>query len=463
MRTISTPEASRSAAAVKVASGPRGVPILGCLPDIRRDRLGFLMRVALAYPDIAHYRIANLSMYQLTQPTAIEHVLQTNQRNYVKGPIFDNLRGVLGNGLFLSEGDFWLRQRRLMQPTFHRHAVAGFADLIVRETEAMLASWRSAASEGRPVDVAQALTRLTMAVVTQALFGTRVADDTQAIGRAITTVLADFIFRFDRPLYPPVAVPTPHNRQAAAALRMLDETVFRIIGGRRREGEAAPQGDFLAMLMAARDEETGEGMNDKQLRDEVLTFFLAGHETTATALAWTFYLVSTHPEVARRLEAELADVLCGRAPAASDLPSLRYTRMVIDEAIRLYPPAWLTNRMALQDDEILGYRIPARSYVLISPYVLHRHPAYWDNPEAFDPDRFSADYAAGRPRYAYFPFGGGPRMCIGQGFALTEAQLVLATVAQRYRLHLLPGHAVLPEPQVTLRPRGGLPMLLKGR
>ena len=463
MTSISPSDSANSHAVGKMAAGPRGVPFLGCLPELRRDRLGFLVRVSRDYPQVAHYRVANLPMYQLSTPAGIEHVLQANHHNYVKGPLFDNLRGLLGNGIFLSEGDFWLRQRRLMQPTFHRQRVAGFVELMVDETQVMLAGWEREASAGRPVDVAAAITRLTMAIVTRALFGTRVADETQAIGRAVTTVLADFTFRFDRPLYPPKVVPTPHNRQLQAAQRTLDETVYRIIGDRRRQGEAAPQGDFLAMLMAARDEETGQGMSDKQLRDEVLTFFVAGHETTATALAWTFYLLSTHPQVARCLQAELAEVLCGRAPAPADLPDLRYTRMVIDEAMRLYPPAWLTNRMALEDDEILGYHIPAGSHMAISPYALHHHPAYWENPEGFDPERFSPERSAGRPHYVYFPFGGGPRMCIGQGFAITEAQVLLATIAQRYRLDLLPGHPIVPEPHVTLRPRNGLPMLLRAR
>jgi len=259
----------------------------------------------------------------------------------------------------------------------------------------------------------------------------------------------------------PERIPTPRNRRFLVARRKLDEAVYRLIAGRRRSGEDT--GDLLSMLLAARDEETGEGMSDRQLRDEVVTILIAGYETTADALAWTWYLLGTHPEAGARLHAELAAVLAGRVPAVEDLPQLPYTRMVLQEAMRLYPPAWGLLRQAREDDEIRGYRIPARARIVISQYVVHRHPGFWEEPEQFDPERFAPGRAASRPPFAYFPFGGGQRMCIGNNFAMMEAQLILATVAQRYRLDLVPGHPVEPEPLITLRPRHGVLVTLHDR
>ena len=318
----------------------------------------------------------------------------------------------------------------------------------------MLDRWRPLADRGQPLDVATEFSRLTMEVVTRALFSTSVEGDIGTIGRAIATLLDDVTFRFTFPFYPPLRVPTPRNRRFLAARATLDEIVYGIISGRRRSpGEHE---DLLALLMEARDEDTGEGMSDKQLRDEVITLFLAGHETTANALTWASYLLSTHVAVARRLQAEVDEALGGRIPAASDLSRLPYTRMVIDETLRLYPPAWITNRRAIEDDTVCGYRIPADATVSISPYVTHRDPRLWENPEGFDPDRFSPERAAGRPHYAYFPFGGGPRQCIGKGFALMEATLVLALLYQRCEMHLVPGRKVETMALATLRPRYGM-------
>jgi len=291
------------------------------------------------------------------------------------------------------------------------------------------------------------------------LFSAKVTDETNAIGQAITTIMGNIEFRYVVPFYPSVSVPTPRNRRHLAALRTLDQIVYGILHERRRHPRPADRsGDLLSLLIEARDEETGEGMSDKQLRDEVLTLFVAGHESTANALAWTFYLLSQHPEAERRLRAELAEALAGGTPTVADLPNLPYTRMVIEESMRLYPPAWIMIRSAVADDEICGYRIPANATVLISPYVIHRLPAFWEAPAEFDPERFTPERSAGRPPFAYFPFGGGPHQCIGKGYALQAAQLILATVAQRFRLRLAPGQAVEPQALLTLRPRGGLPM-----
>jgi cytochrome P450 len=446
----------------QVPSGPRGNPVLGSIGDIYRDRLRFVLDVAGTYGDVARYRVAHMTMYQVSSPEGVGRILHDNHRNYSKDvATFGTLKLFLGNGLFTSDGDFWRRQRRLMQPAFHRRRVAAFGGLMTDATLEMLDRWRPLADRGQPLDVGAEFSRLTMEVVTRALFSTSVEGDIGKIGRAIATLLDDVTFRFTFPFYPPLRVPTPRNRRFLAARATLDEIVYGIISGRRRSpGE---HDDLLALLMEARDEDTGEGMSDKQLRDEVITLFLAGHETTANALTWVSYLLSAHVDVARQLRAEVDEALEGRIPAASDLPDLPYTRKVVDETLRLYPPAWITNRRAIEDDTVCGYRIPADAMVSISPYVTHRDPGLWENPEGFDPDRFSPERAAGRPHYAYFPFGGGPRQCIGKGFALMEATLVLALLSQRCDMHLVPGRKVETEALATLRPRYGMWMRVRPR
>lgn len=322
--------------------------------------------------------------------------------------------------------------------------------------ELMLDRWRTHAEQGRAVDVFSEMMRLTLEIVGRTLLSSDVSGDTDAVGQAVTILREHVNYRAMRLFTLPERFPTPRNLRFKRALRTVDTVVYGMIEERRRAGRDT--GDLLSMLLLTRDEETGEGMSDKQLRDEVMTIFLAGHETTASVLAWTWYLLSAHPEVEGRLHDELSQVLDGRPPTFEDLPHLKYTRMVIEESIRLYPPAWSVGRTAIADDEIGGYRIPANSQVTLSPYVTHRHRAFWENPERFDPERFTPERVAERPRYAYFPFGGGPRQCIGNEFAMMEAQLILAMVAKTYRLRQIPGHPVEPEPVITLRPRHGVLM-----
>jgi cytochrome P450 len=441
--------------AARVPPGPRGNVLLGSIGDIYRDRLRFVLDVASTYGEVARYRVAHMRIYQVSSPAGVGRLLHDNHRNYSKDvATFGTLRLFLGNGLFTSDGDFWRRQRRLAQPAFHRRRVANFGALMTDATLAKLERWRTRVSQDRPLDVADEFMRLTMEVATLALFSTSVRGDIDKIGSAITTLLDDVTFRFTFPFYPPLKVPTPRNRRFLAARATLDAIVYRIIAERRQRPDE--HDDLLAMLMQARDEETGEGMSDRQLRDEVVTLFLAGHETTANALTWASFLLSTHVAVERRLRAEVDEALQGRVPTASELPRLPYTRMVIDETLRLYPPAWITNRRAIEADAVCGYRIPADATVSISPYVTHRDPTLWENPEGFDPERFTPERSARRPHYAYFPFGGGPRQCIGKGFALMEATLVLALLTQRYELHLVPGRRVETEALATLRPRYGM-------
>ena len=441
--------------------GPRGRPILGSMRDFQRDKLGFILGLT-RYGDVARYRTAHLTWYQINHPEGIRRVLQENNRNYGKGALtLGFFKPVVGEGLITSEGALWLRQRRLIQPIFHRRSVAAFGALMTDETLAMLGRWRPAIEAREPVDVPVEMARLTLDIVTGTLFHAHVGEGPEVIGRAINTIVEDLGFRFEVPFYPPRRVPTPRNRRFRTAMRTVDRAVYSIIAGRRREG--GDEKDLLALLMGTRDEASGEAMGDKQLRDEVMTMFLAGHETTANALSWALYLISTHPEVERRLREELDDVLGAdrRVPTIEDLPDLAYTKMVVDETLRLYPPAWITNRQAIAEDEILGHRIPAKSFVSLSPYVLHRHPDFWERPDTFDPGRFAPGRGNGRPRFAYFPFGGGPRQCIGQSMALVEAQLVLATVLARCRLRPASEGPVEAEALATLRPQGGLPMIVE--
>ncbi len=442
--------------AARRAPGPPAWTTLLALRRIAADQLGTLMRLHAEYGDLVRLNLVAQDIYMLRHPDQVQHVLHDRHTNYNKDTFdYRMLKPVVGEGLLTSDGPLWLHQRRLMQPAFHRRRIAAFADLMTARTAAMLERWDALARRGTVVDVSTEMARLTLDIATRTLFGVELHDEAAAVGTAFTVLNTQVTEAFYSLLAMIPGVRAVAGRRARAAKRTLDAVVMGIIGRRRRQGD---QGDLLSLLLAARDEDTGEGLSDQQLHDEVLTLLLAGHETTANLLSWTWYLLSTHPLAAARLRAELARVLSGRLPLMGDLPRLAYTRMVLDEALRLYPPAWIVSRAPIADDVIDGYAIPAGAVVTLSPYATHRHPEFWDNPEGFDPERFTPERVAARPRFAYFPFGGGPRQCIGNGFALQEAALVLATVAQRYRLDLVPGHAVVAQPLITLRPRGGLPM-----
>ena len=435
-----------------------GLPVVGSMFELSRDRLAFFRHIQ-TLGGVARFRMFSMQIYHFSEPEAVQRVLQDNARNYIKGPLFDTMRSLVGNGLFLSNGDFWLRQRRLMQPAFHQRRLAALVDGMATEAEISCQRWAQAAAAGKPLNMADETTALAMRVVTRALFSTGLQGGEKRLAEAITVIIDQLAFRFEMPFYPPLSFPTPRNRRTRAAVRVLDDEVYAIIT--RRRADPAVKDDLLAMLMEARDED-GQGMDDQQLRDEVLIMFAAGHETTANAMAWAFYELERHPAILAKLRAELAAVLGGRAPTADDLPRLVYTRQVIDETLRLYPPVFITNRQALQDDEVCGYRIPAGALVSVSPYAAHHDPKYWDNPYEFDPERFAPERAASRPRYAYFPFGGGPRQCIGKDFALYEAAVVLAMAAQRFDWRLAPGEEVRPALRVTFRPNA-VKMILTDR
>lgn len=437
------------------APGPRN-PLSGLRFLRLETSLGYLCDTFKRYGDVVRYRLGPWPVFLIAHPEGIKYVLQDHHTNYVKSQDYLLLKQLLGEGLVTSEGQLWLRQRRLIQPIFHRQRIADFGALMSKATLEMLDGWEAMAAEGRTFDVADEMSRLTLRIVGRALLSVDLSSEADAIGRALRTANERF-GHFDLGMLLPW-LPTRRNRIAHEASSTLRALVDEVIAARRRENRDC--GDLLSMLLAARDE-GGQPMNDRQVRDEVLTLILAGHETTAMALSWTWYLLSQHPAVERKVERELRDVLSDRPPKATDLPNLHYTGMVIDESMRLYPPVWAVGRSPIEDDEICGYHVPKRSMIVLSQYVTHRHPAFWEDPDRFEPDRFSAENSQRRPRYAYFPFAGGPRQCVGNLFALTEANLVLATIAQRYRLRLVEGHPVELQPLVTLRPRYGIRVTLE--
>jgi cytochrome P450 len=443
------------------ATGPRFRTPFGFLSAMRKDPLGFLMDCTRQYGDAVNIRFFPWNTFLFTHPKDVKHILQENHRNYWKGIVLGKLKRIGGEGLVFSDGDLWRRQRQLVQPAFHRDRIAAMADMMTATTGEMLERWTTHAATGRPLDVAADVSKLTLDIVAKALFGTDLADDKDEFTAAVTGGLAYANHVINHMFTPPLFVPTPANRRGRRAIAGLDRIVWKIIDARRRD--AADRGDLLTMLIRARDAETNEAMDDQQLRDEVVTFLVAGHETTAVALSWAWHLLSGHPSAVRRLHAEVAEVLGSRTPTLADLPNLPYARMVLEESLRLYPPAWATSRQAYNDDEVGGLRVPAGCTVTVSPYLTHRNAAFWEQPEVFDPDRFLPERSAERPEYAYYPFGGGPRGCVGKQFAMMEGQLVLAMVAQKFHLQGVPGHPVEPYPILTLRPRYGVLMTLHPR
>jgi cytochrome P450 len=427
---------------------------------VTRDPIHFYLKAQREYGDVVRLRaLPTFQWHLISHPTGIEQILQTKQQNYPKGKLFNKPVGLLtGQGLLTSEGDFWRRQRRLAQPAFHRQRISRLATTMTAATEQMLARWREYEKAAQPFDVVAEMTRLTLQITAETLLTADLKDEAGKFASALRIVFAHLNYRMTYPFALPEAIPTARNRRFRKALRVLDEVVYRIIRERRKAG--TDTGDLLSMLLLARDEETGEGMSDEQLRDEVMTILIAGHETGAAALAWTWYLLARHPQAAEKLKAELAEALGGRTPTVEDLPRLPYTKMVFDEVLRLYPPAWALPREAINEDEIGGYRIPAKSFVVVSQFVTHRHPGIWEEPEKFDPERFTPERVAARPRFSYFPFGGGSRQCIGNNFALMEAQLIIASVAGHYQLRLLPGQEIETDATFTLRPHTSVMMAL---
>jgi len=435
--------------------GPKPHFLIGNFPLANRDPLRVFTGWAREFGDLFHYRAGWVHIYFLNHPALIESVLVNQHQNFTKERVLRNSRWFFGDGLLTSEGSHWLRQRRLSQPAFHRERIASYAQTITGYAQGMLAEWK----DGEVRDVHQEMMHLTVKIVAKVLFNVDVAEECEKISSSLDVLMQQT--SGGRMMLPPFLrfLVMPFFSRLRRAVRQLDETVYGIIAQRRRGGDA---GDLLSMLLAARDED-GSSMTDQQLRDEAMAFLLAGHETTALALSWTWYLLSQNPEVENKLHEELAKVLGGRAPQASDLPRLTYTESVVKESMRLYPPAWAMGRSAIKPCEIGGYRVQPGASVVMSQWIMHRDPRYFPNPEQFDPSRWSAESAQKLPRFVYFPFGGGPRVCIGASFAMMEATLLLAAIAQKFQLRLVPGHPVIPLPSFTLRPKHGIKMELQER
>ncbi len=447
-----------------VPPGPNPLTEIPRSPANDREIFTKLVQAHQEWGDVVRVGFLGFTRYFVTHPDGVQHVLHDNYRNYGKDCFeYAGLRLMIGEGLVTSDGELWRRQRRLAAPAFTPRCVHHFADDMTVATRDLLDRWEARARSGEPFDVTPEMMGVTLRIVGDALFGVDTSGDSAAVAPAFATAMRVLIGR--TPLAPPLWVPTPANVRFNSAMRMLRGVVERILEARRKNGgaESAGRSDLLSSLIAARDEETGEAMGRDQVRDEVLTLLLAGHETTAMALTWCWYLLSKHPDVRRRLCEEVDAVLGGRAPTAADLPSLAYGRMVIEETMRLYPPVWAIARVAREADEVGGYPIRPGRVLLLSPYSTHRRPDFWENPEGFDPERFAPERARKQHRFAYFPFAAGPRVCIGNNFALIEAQLILAMVAQRYVLDLVPGRPVEPQALLTMRPRDGMWMTVRRR
>jgi len=446
-------KATAQAAIPAIAPGPRGV---GSLLRILRDPLGQMTAIAREHGPVARVKLGARVNHLVTSPDHVRHVLVDGAARYHKGRTFEKTRGYLGNGLATSAGDFWRRQRRIMQPHFHKEQIRGVGELMTRTIGETVALWQARAERGETFDAWADMMSMALHVTTRSLFGAIVDQDVAAIVESFQIALDHTTSRVLAPVEIPAWLPIASNLRFRRAIRTLDEIVYRVIDQQREQPEAA---NLLAVLLASRDAETGESMSAEQLRDEVMTLMLGGHETTGNALAWTWYLLAKNPAVDATMREEIA-ALAGKPPGMEDLARLAYTQMVFQESLRLYPQNWVMSRDTLEEDEIAGYTIPADTTVFLGVYVVHRDPAHWSEPERFDPLRFTAEAARGRDPFAYLPFGGGQRKCIGANFATMEATLALASLAQRFRVEVPADHQVGLLPRFALRPKGGVPVRL---
>lgn len=443
---------------LKVPPGPKGRLIVGNARELARDWMGFLTQCSRNYGDVVSFRFFNVPICLLSHPDDIEYVLVKNQTNFVKSRDYRVLVHVMGEGLLTAEGEAWREQRRLVQPAFRHENIVEYGKVMVESATRMMDGWE----DGESLDIHREMTRLTLEVVTRALFGTSVLDRAADVARGLQLMMEEFTWHANLSFVLPEFMPLPVGFRLRRGIRLLDD-VFRTITEERRSNSAKAQ-DLLGEILSMRHED-GSGVSDRELRDEMMTLLLAGHETTAVALSWTWFLLARHPEVAAQLHNEVREVLGDRKPTVADIPRLRYTDCVVKESMRLYPPAWGIGRKALADFEVGGYRLPAGTTVFMMQWITHRDARFFPEPNRFRPERWTDDaMQPGKlPRFAYFPFGGGPRKCIGASFASMEAVLLLASIVQRFQLQLAPGTHVEILPSLTLRPRHGIKMLAHKR
>ncbi|MDJ0597709.1 MAG: cytochrome P450 [Crocosphaera sp.] len=441
--------------------GPKGY-LFFKLSKLQHQPIEYLGGMWREYGDLVRLPIMpGLSLNLATHPDHAEHILSSHQERYGKPDLFlKSMSLVQGQGLFTSEGEVWRRQRRLMQPAFHQKQLAKLHNVILDCVESLLGEW-SKKPEDEIIDIAAEMSRLTLKIVSSTLFSIDISGKTDRLGQSLRTAIEYAYFRMNNPLALPVWMPTPRNFKFHQAKQTLDRLVLEIIQFRRQNTTA--QNDLLSMLLAAQDEETGIGMSDRQLQDEVITLINAGHETTANALAWTWYLIGTYPDVMVKMQEEIQTVLNGNNPTVENLSQLQYTRRVFDESSRLCPIGLGMPRVALEDDEIQGYFIPKGTIFNIAQYFIFRHPEFWDNPEQFDPDRFLPEKVKQRPKFAFFPFGAGQHICIGKNLALMESIIILATVMQRFHIELVPNQSMEIDPRFSLRPKYGVKVRVRKR
>jgi cytochrome P450 len=457
--TIATPNARTAATAPLFdtgrAPGPFNWPLIGQSLAFWLDPLNYTLRLQREYGDVARYHVRGDSIYLLGHPDHVRHVFDRNSTNYRKSDFYDAVRPFFGNGLVLSEGDFWKRQRQTMQPAFHRERIVEMAGIMQRGAREFVDTLEVAARSGEPVDVVNPMMCSALNTATRSLFGVDSDEVFARMSRAVPIMLRGAEKRIWSVLPISYKIPLPANLRFNEAVRDLDDVVWSLINERRRTGRKADPGDLLDMLLEARDAD-GNGMTDQQLRDEVLTIFVAGFETVANAISFTLMLLAHHPEIQERIHAELDQVLGSEAPGYESVRSLTELNNAFQEAMRVYPPIWTVSRAAIEEDEIGGYRVPAGATVQIAPYLLHRDPRWWEKPNQFWPDHFTKEREEARPRYAYMPFGGGPRVCLGRNFANMEGPIVIGSLLQRFRLS--PGTRdglTEPEAMIALRPKKG--------
>jgi len=448
----STPT-NKSTNSIKKLSRPSLLKLLPSLPKLRDDTLGFLESAVEQYGNLIQFKIGPLNAFVLSHPTYIQHVLQDNNKNYTKDTFqYNGLSKVTGRGLLTSDGDLWLQQRRRMQPAFHRQRINGFGALMADAAVRKANEWQA----GQSIDVDREMMELALEILGKALLGVDLRTEAPILTSAVLVALDHVVHSFKSPDVLPAFFNTPRHRKFKQAMKTLNDAVQEIIDHHRSKSGSSVDAKSLLDVMLYSTDENNQTMSDQQVRDEIITILIAGHETVASALTWSCYLIASNPQAEERLHQELQEVLAGRAPTLEDLPALDFTRRVFDEALRLYPPAWLVTRKAVQDDVIDGVAIPAGSLIVVSITNVHKNSNFWDDPQVFNPDRFLPEQSNARPKFAYLPFGGGPRLCIGNYFALLEGPLVLASIYQKHRLKLNPGQKVLVDALVTLRPRDGL-------